>query len=57
MEVVLLKTSKQYDANTDDVISENESEFINFSQSKKCGKLKSENEMILASYHSVSFVE
>ena len=43
MEVDLPQPSKQYDANNDDVISERESEYINFSQSKKCGKLKNEN--------------
>ena len=46
MEVDLPKPSKQYDANNDDVISEHESEYINFSQSKKCGKLQNENEKI-----------
>ena len=40
MEVDLPKPSKQYGANNDDVISEHESEYINFFQSKKCAKLK-----------------
>ena len=39
MEVDLTKPSKQYDANNDDFISKHESEYINFSQSKKYGKL------------------
>ena len=38
MEVDLPKPSKQYDVNSDHVIYEHESEYINFSQSKKCGK-------------------
>ena len=36
MEVDLPKLSKQYDENKDDVIYEHESEYVNFSQSKKC---------------------
>ena len=46
MEVILPKPSKQYDVNNDDVISKHESEYINFSQSKNCGKLKNKNEKI-----------
>ena len=46
MEVNLPKPSKQYDSNNVDVISEYESEYINFSQYKKCGKLNNENEKI-----------
>ena len=46
MEVDLPKPSKQYDANNDDGISEHESEYINFSQSKKCGRLQNEHEKI-----------
>ena len=40
MEVDLLKPSKQYYVNNENAISEHESEYINFSQSQKCRKLK-----------------
>ena len=46
MKVYLPKPSKQYDENNDDVIFEHETEYINFSQSQKYRKLKSENEKI-----------
>ena len=40
MEVDLSNPSKQYDVNNEDVISEYKSEYISFSQSQKCRKLK-----------------
>ena len=43
MEVDLPKSSKQYDANNEDAISEHECEYISFSQSQKSRKLKNEN--------------
>ena len=43
MEVDLSNPSKKYDVNNEDVISEHKSEYINFSQSQKCRKLKRED--------------
>ena len=40
MEVDLSNPSKKYDVNNEDVISEHKSEYISFSQSQKCRKLK-----------------
>ena len=43
MEVDLPNPSKQYDVNNEDAISEHKNEYINFSQSQKYRKLKSED--------------
>ena len=36
----LSNSSKQYDVNNEDAISEHKSEYISFSQSQKCRKIK-----------------
>ena len=43
IEVDLPNPSKHYDVNNEDAISEHKSEYISFSSSQKCRKLKRED--------------